>query len=43
MQTEPFDLPVATPGITISQIWHPRMDADPGHRWLRCLVFEAFR
>ncbi len=43
MKTEVFDLPVATPGITISQIWHPRMDADPGHRWLRGLVFEAFR
>ena len=41
--TELFELPVATPQITISQIWHPRMDADPGHRWLRGLVFEAFR
>jgi len=43
MKTEIFDLPVATPGITVSQIWHPRMDADAGHRWLRGLVFEAFR
>jgi DNA-binding transcriptional LysR family regulator len=43
MQTVSFDLPVKTPGITISQIWHPRMDADAGHRWLRGLVFEAFR
>jgi DNA-binding transcriptional LysR family regulator len=38
-----FDLPVETPGITVSQIWHPRMDADAGHRWLRARVFEAFR
>jgi DNA-binding transcriptional LysR family regulator len=38
-----FDLPVATPEITVSQIWHPRMDADAGHRWLRSMVFEAFR
>ncbi len=33
-----FPLPVALPEITISLLWHPRMDADPGHRWLRgCL------
>jgi DNA-binding transcriptional LysR family regulator len=30
-----FPLPVATPEITISLIWHPRMGADPAHRWLR--------
>ena len=42
-ETEIFGLPVATPQITISQIWHPRMDADAGHRWLRAMVFEAFR
>lgn len=30
-----FPLPVATPEIAISAIWHPRMDADPVHRWLR--------
>jgi DNA-binding transcriptional LysR family regulator len=42
-QTEIFDLPVATPPIVVSQIWHPRMDADPGHRWLRSMVVEAFR
>ena len=38
-----FDLPFALPGITVSQIWHPRMDADPGHRWLRGLVAEVCR
>jgi DNA-binding transcriptional LysR family regulator len=42
-RTAMFDLPVVTPKITVSQIWHPRMDADPGHRWLRALVFEAFK
>ena len=42
-QTEIFDLPVTTPAIVISQIWHPRMDADLGHRWLRSMVVEAFR
>ena len=30
-----FPLPVATPEITVSMLWHPRMDADPAHRWLR--------
>jgi DNA-binding transcriptional LysR family regulator len=33
-----FALPVATPEITVSEIWHPRMDADAAHRWLRGLV-----
>lgn len=30
-----FALPVATPEITVSMLWHPRQDADPAHRWLR--------
>lgn len=38
-----FDLPVDTPEIVISQIWHPRMDADPGHRWLRGVIHDTFR
>ena len=33
-----FDLPVRTPEIVISAIWHPRVDADPAHRWLRNTV-----
>lgn len=40
--TVTFPLPVATTEITVSQIWHPRMDADAGHRWLRSLIFNAF-
>ncbi len=43
MKVSIFDLPVETPAITVSQIWHPRMDADAGHRWLRNQVFDAFR
>lgn len=35
-----FDLPFDTPGITVSMLWHPRMDADPLHRWLRGCVHE---
>lgn len=33
-----FPLPVATPGIIVSTMWHPRCDADPAHRWLRDTV-----
>ena len=33
-----FPLPLAAPQITVSILWHPRMDADPAHRWLRSLV-----
>ncbi len=36
-----FDLPVATPAITISHMWHPRVDRDPAHRWLRGVMREA--
>ena len=33
-----FRLPVPIPEITISMLWHPRMEADNAHRWLRgCL------
>lgn len=30
-----FPLPLTIPDFTISLLWHPRMDADPAHRWLR--------
>jgi DNA-binding transcriptional LysR family regulator len=30
-----FPLPVDIPEITVSLLWHPRLDADPAHRWLR--------
>lgn len=33
-----FPLPVPMPEITVSLLWHPRLDADPAHRWLRGLV-----
>ena len=33
-----FALPVMTPPIVVSQMWHPRLDADPVHRWLRGVV-----
>lgn len=30
-----FDLPFAVPPFTVSLLWHPRMEGDQGHRWLR--------
>ncbi len=33
-----FALPIAMPEITVSLLWHPRLDADPAHRWLRGCV-----
>lgn len=30
-----FPLPVLAPELTISLLWHPRLDADPAHCWLR--------
>jgi DNA-binding transcriptional LysR family regulator len=35
-----FALPVAVPEITVSLLWHPRLHADPAHRWLRECVRE---
>lgn len=33
-----FDLPFGVAPFTISMLWHPRMDGDEAHRWLRGLV-----
>ena len=38
-----FELPVPTPEILISAMWHPRMDADPAHRWFRNTVMGVCR
>lgn len=36
-----FSLPVALPDFTVSMLWHPRLDADPAHRWLRGQLREV--
>lgn len=41
--THAFELPVATGRITVSQMWHPRLDADAVHRWLRQTVLAVCR
>jgi DNA-binding transcriptional LysR family regulator len=38
-----FLLPVKTPDIVISAMWHPRLDTDPAHRWLRDTVQTVCR
>jgi DNA-binding transcriptional LysR family regulator len=36
-----FSLPVSVPEITVSLLWHPRLHADPAHRWLRGCVRDV--
>ena len=38
-----FALPVPTSTITVSQMWHPRVHADPAHAWLRGVVLSVCR
>ena len=38
-----FALPVPVPEFAISLFWHPRLEADPAHRWLRALVAGVCR
>ncbi len=36
-----FDLPEPAPAFAVSMLWHPRMDSDPAHRWLRAQLREV--
>ncbi len=36
-----FALPLTIPQFTVSLLWHPRLDGDPAHRWLRGCVRDA--
>ncbi len=36
-----FELPVSTPMFTVSLLWHPRLHADPAHKWLRGVVMDS--
>lgn len=36
-----FPLPLPIPQFTVSLLWHPRLDGDPAHRWLRGCVREV--
>ena len=37
-----FALPVPTEPVVVAQMWHPRSERDPAHRWLRSCVKQAF-
>lgn len=34
-------LPFETPEMTVSQMWHPRLENDAAHRWLRGVVKQV--
>ena len=36
-----FPLPFSMPEFSVSMLWHPRLDADLAHRWLRMCVRDA--
>ncbi|BAI76141.1 hypothetical protein AZL_d03150 (plasmid) [Azospirillum sp. B510] len=38
-----FELPVWTADFAISAIRHPRLRADPAHRWLREIIAAVCR
>ena len=38
-----FPIPLDLSPFTVSLLWHPRLDGDPAHRWLRDAVREACR
>lgn len=38
-----FPLPIELPTMKVSLLWHPRLDADEAHRWLRSCVHAAVR
>jgi DNA-binding transcriptional LysR family regulator len=38
-----FELPVRTTPFNVAATWHPRLDQDPAHRWLRNEVLEVCR
>ncbi|MCF8504760.1 MAG: LysR family transcriptional regulator [Caulobacter sp.] len=36
-----LSLPMPTTEFAVSMLWHPRMDSDPAHRWLRSCVRDV--
>lgn len=36
-----FPLPLITEEFSVSLLWHPRLEADPAHRWLRGCVEDV--
>jgi DNA-binding transcriptional LysR family regulator len=38
-----FAIPLPIEPFTISLLWHPRLDGDPAHRWMRNCIRDACR
>lgn len=38
-----FDLPIPLETVLLTQAWHPRLDDDPAHRWLRQTIHALCR
>jgi len=38
-----LEIPLALPPQPLAMAWHLRLDADPGHRWLRQVIVDAVR
>ena len=38
-----FPLPIDLPTMKVSLLWHPRLDGDAAHRWLRNCVHTSIR
>ncbi|GGY03913.1 LysR family transcriptional regulator [Streptomyces hiroshimensis] len=36
-----FEIPLALPPLEVAMAWHPRHEADSGHRWLRGIVRDT--
>ena len=36
-----FELPVQPEPVVVSMMWHPKVDKDPAHRWLRDCLLRA--
>lgn len=41
LQLSMFEIPVKLPCFELSMAWHPRDDADGGHRWTHECVRDA--
>ena len=37
-----FEPPVNLPGLSKLAVWHERTHRDPGHRWVRSILFETY-
>jgi hypothetical protein len=38
-----FMPPVDIPSFSVIALWHPRLNADPAHRWIRDLLATVAR